>query len=92
MAGDLKSFLTKDMAKKKPVAAPKKALSFDDPNYGKPAAFDPSYDAKTKKIARQQSAYEAGAAQRANARAPKATKATPAKGGPGYIGVGGKKG
>lgn len=68
----------------------KKALSFDDPNYGKPAAFDSLYDAATKKIAKKQAAYDVGAAARANAKAAKAPK-TPAKGGPGYIGVGGKK-
>lgn len=97
MADTLKQFLIKETAGKKPAApvkpaAPKKALSFDDPNYGKPAPFDPAYNQKTQTIAKQQSAYDVGAAARANAKAAKMPKKTPAKGGAGYIGIGGKKG
>jgi hypothetical protein len=75
-----------DSSVKMPVA--KKTPSFSDPT--PLPKFDPAYDAKTKKIAKQTSDYEVGAAARANARAPK-PKNTPAKGGAGYIGIGGKK-
>lgn len=93
LAKTSKSDSSAKMPTPKPAAKPKKVLSFDDPDYGKPAPFDAAYHANTLKIAKQQRAYEAGAVARANAKAAKMSvgKKTPAKGGPGYIGIGGKK-
>ncbi len=77
--------------KKMPAIKPvKKTPSFSDPT--PLPKFDPAYNEKTKKIAKQQAAYEVGAAARANAKAAKMpVKKTPLKGGAGYIGIGGKK-
>lgn len=89
---DLKSFLTKDMAKKKPVVAPVKLDPIPAKYAGMPQDVARAMMASDKNnvLAGAKKAMDAGTV-RGKGNIQQSTSKPSTKGGAGYIGVGGKK-